>query len=784
MRRMTVLLSALLLTSATLLGTQLHLHAQAAGEPTPMEQADAALDMQESDDAAFERMPDEEVFDEETFAPEGSVEPAVMQPAIIQPTAVDALPPSAQTSTSSAAPVRTQSDGIVLKAGDILEILPIHRIENASYAWILTQDRRFIQADRNKMFRIRLTEPGTYTLTAEVTSADRVAKVRNVFTIVIEQRTPGVAMPQTAPQTRLVETTPAIGDSEAVVMSENGRTVFLVPTGNLRPLNIDIDVGEDSDRNGNPRDDVDNVGSLFQTDSTPLLLWFLEPVTRREMTLSALKGDGTLQTQSISVLGFMQAREQGLVPSAVSIQSATVEGRSVQFSAVFAPGTRPDSPLLFRWSFSDGTESLETQPTHTFPEGEQFSVTLHVRNLMTGLDIGTATKTVLIATPSSASSASATGATLSSASQASSAETAPETDTETGGMMERITPLLPLLGAFVGAVIVGMIIVAILSAMRRKKTGADQSASLQKHFQEMESKLAKKQETPAVVAATIATVATPPQSVAEREKERDAERPATPASSQQQSAPSWLKQGLQGKTVAATPAPAAPKPAPAPVTPPPAPKPAPAAPVAAPKPQPTPPPAPAKPAPAPAPAAQKPTAAAAPTPPTPTPATPKPAVQSPAAPVTSAPAPVAPPAVAANTVPAPAPVPSTPAPEPKPQAVAAPPQAPVTSPAATPIPVPAPAPTPVAPAPTVTPAPTPASTAPTGAIATPGINTQNAPSWLKQGLQGKPDLTTPPATPAPTPTPAAQTPVQGTPPTPKEDPTVAVITVENLRKQA
>lgn len=776
MKRMTALLSAFFITSATLLGTQLHLQAQAAGEPIPVQDAQMMPTETENPDAPFAPLSaEEEASDEETFAPEEGTEPSMTAPAVLQPEVAEPLQPTPAALQPPASPVRTQSDGIVLKAGDILEILPIHRMENASYAWILTQDRRFIQADRNKMFRIRLTEPGTYTLTAEVTSADRVAKVRNVFTIVIEQRTPGIVAPQTAPQTRLVETTPAIGDGDAVVMSENGRTVFLVPTGNLRPLNIDIDVGDDSDRNGNPRDDVDNVGSLFQTDSTPLLLWFLEPVTRREMGLSALKGDGTLQTQSISVLGFAQAREQGLLPSTISIQSATVEGRSVQFSAVFAPGTRPDSPLLFRWSFSDGTESLETQPTHTFPEGEQFSVTLNVRNLMTGLDIGTATKTVVIATPSSASSASATGTTLSSASQVSSAETTPETDTETESIMGRITPLLPLLGAFVGAVIVGMIIVAILSAMRRKKTGADQSASLQKHFQEMESKLAKKQEASAVVATTATTVATPPQSVAEREKERDAQRPATPASSQQQSAPSWLKQGLQGKTVAATPAPAAPKPAPAPVTPPPAPKPAPAAPVAAPKPQPTPPPTPAKPAPVPPPAVAKP--AAAQTPPTPTPATPAPAVQPPATPVT--PAPAATPVVAPNPVPTPAPAPTAAAPEPKPQAVAAA-QAPVTPPAPPVTPTPAPTQKPAASQKPVATAPAP--TAPSAPVSTPGIDTQNAPSWLKQGLQGKPDLSSPVATP--TPAPAPQTPPQAAPSTTKEDPTVAVITVENLGKQA
>lgn len=770
MTRMTALLSALLLTGATLLGTQLRLQAQALDEPVPAQ----VEQMMENEDAPFAPLADEDgTLDEQTFAPEEGTEPVMTAPAVPQPAVAEPPQPVLAAPQTAASPARTQSDGIVLKAGDILEILPVHTIDNASYAWILTQDRRFIQADRNKMFRIRLTEPGTYTLTAEVTSADRMAKVRNVFTVVIEQRTPGLGEPKPPAATRLVETLPAIGDGDTVVMSEQGRTLSLVPTGNLRPLNIDFDVTSDSDRNGNPRDDVDNVGSLFQTDSTPLLLWFLEPVTRREMTLSALKGDGTLQTQNIAVLGFMQAREQGLLPSAVSIQSATVEGRSVQFSAVFAPGTRPDSPLLFRWSFSDGTESLETQPTHTFPEGDQFSVTLNVRNLMTGMDIGTATKTVVIATPSSASSASATGSAMSAASQASSTDTeTPASTVRGGGLMGRITPLLPLLGAFVGAVIVGMIIVAILSALRRKKTGTEKEASLQKHFQEMESKLAKKQEAPAVVATSATTVTTPPQSVAEREKERDAQRPAAPASSQQQSAPSWLKQGLQGKTVAATPAPAAPKPAPAPIAPPPVPKPAPAAPVAAPKPQPTPPPAPAKPAPVPTPASAKPSTVT-PTPPAPTPA---PAVQPPAPPVTPAPAA---PAVAQNPVPTPAPAPSVPAPEPKPQAVAAA-QAPVTPPAPPVTQTPAPTQKPAVSQ--TPPAPTPVPTAPPAPVSTPGIDTQNAPSWLKQGLQGKPDFSTSAA--VPTPAPAPQIPPQATPSTPKEDPTVAVITVENLGKQA
>lgn len=694
MKRSTLALSALLLCLLGMLGTQHALRAQVMGEEPAMQG----------------------IAEEPAMMPPGgpmpSAEPQPLPPA--QPI----LPPEPAPQLAPAL-----NEAIELKAGDILEILPIHTLAQPTYAWILTKERAFIQADRNPLFRIRLTEPGTYTLTAEVTSGDRTARVRKVFPVVIAQRTPG-AMPA-AQGAKLVTAAPRLTENGDIVLPRGGQTVLLTPTGNLRPLNIDLDLAADTDGNGNPGDDVDNVGTLFQTDATPVLLWFLDPVTKRDMQVSAPKADGTLLTQAIAVRGIDQARSEGVVQSPVSIQAAERGDGTHQFSVQFADGSQPEDPLLYRWQFSDGTESLELQPIRAVSATGGLTVTVSVRNLMTGTDIGTATKTVLPAAPASSAASSGASEAASSAASEEPSEPAPESD---GGILARIMPFVPLVGAFIGAVVVGMIVVAIVSTLRRKRGGAEKTGALQQHFAQMETKLLQKEQEKKTAVAQPAPPA-PPEAIAEREVTRSLpSRQPEPAVDVQQ-APSWLKQGLQGKPAAAapkqpataTPAPAAPPAPPAtkPAAPAPAPKPAPAP---APQKQPEQKPQAPKPAPPPAPAQPKPAPAPSPEPAAAKPITPPPAAAAPA------------------QKPAPAPAPEAPKPAPAPAA-----------------PVPAPAAEPAAP-----------------------IDTGNAPSWLKQGLQGKPDLSTPaPAPSAPAPA-APHTPPPAAPTPPSDDPTVAVIKAEGL----
>ncbi len=53
------------------------------------------------------------------------------------------------------------TETIELYVGDLLEILPIHTLPNASYAWILTENRTFVEASRQAVFRKRPITPGT-----------------------------------------------------------------------------------------------------------------------------------------------------------------------------------------------------------------------------------------------------------------------------------------------------------------------------------------------------------------------------------------------------------------------------------------------------------------------------------------------------------------------------------------------------------------------------------------------------------------------------------------------
>ncbi len=674
-------------------------------------------------------------------------------------------------------------DALQLQAGDILEILPIHRLQSATYAWILTQDRKFIQAGRDRSFAARLVNPGAYTLTAEIASQDKTTRIRKTFSVTVSARTPGMeeaSTPITGSGTTLVQTDPLLDAAGNAVMKEDSSIIRILPVGNLRPLNIDTDTATDSDGDGKTDNDVDNLGTLSQTDATPIVLWFTAPVTSASLAISALQGNGTYATQHIRVLDFASGKQGNLVEGDVAIQAAKIDDRTMQFSVAFGGNTKPDAPLLYRWNFGDGSaDSLETQPTHTFGTGSTFAVSVSIRNLLTAKDVATATQTVSLDIAIASSSASSASSATSTAPSSSAASSASSVATGSGGsLLSSLSGFLPLLGAFALAMIIGVAAVLFLGRRKKNSDGTSNTA-LEKHFEQMEIKLMEKQHGATVVPATVTT---PPPAVAEKELERSSTPvPAPEPQIDPNKAPSWLKQGLQGKPDLSKPAPT-----PAPVVASPAPKPA----------------APATPAPAAAPAkvptpvpATPPAAAAKPPVVTPAPVTPKPQ-PTPAAKPAPVPAP-APATVTAAMPPAPAPKMATPvtAPPATPQKPATPavPAAPKTPAAPKPVMAPTATPAPSAPAPVaaaVTPAP---ATAAPASIATTPAATVPPVAAAPVVTPAPKSAITPPVSPAPiappmTPAPAATTatapaaPAPAAAPAPKDDPTVAYIRVEGIQQ--
>lgn len=663
---------------------------------------------------------------------------------------------------------------ITLQAGDILELLPVG-LPTAKLNWSLTQNGVFKAAGRDPSFVSRFVQTGTYSLKFE--TVDLATPVTQEFAIVVDARSTTDSI-QTGP---LVSPEPKNG---IIVTPADGLLTFRARTADERPI-IDWNAKEDSDNDGDNRNDRDSIFTLLASDGVPLRVW-LAPTARsgRELNIA-----GAPPAQSVTILSEQDAAMAGITPPTLDIIALDDGTGLVQFELGYRGNPAPAYPVLLKWNFGDGGQSLLTKPVHQYATTGEYPVTVTLVNLATGKTATERTERITIAdvpvigTSSSVSSASSESVTSASSSAISSAAASSSVATTTGsGSMSWLRLVLLGIGIFVVCAFVGAVVVVAIG-----RRGKD---SLQSQLNRIDEKLRpvpvketeKKEKTDAPPALVVTTEPRKPAA----ETPAPAEPVVDPAN-----APSWLKKGLDQPIITT------PTPAPAPKAPPVAPSAAPA---------PVPPVVKATPAPTPAPKVSPATMPQPITPPTPKPA-PAPAPttsSSPAMPawltpnptVASAPAaaPVATPATPA-AVPAPPPVAITP-----PAAAVATPTpipprptpAPVATPAPTPVPAPAPAPKPVStpapkaplasPPPAPTPAPTPTATVSTAVpVATPApaaVTVRNAaPAPATVTITPTPAPVPPPApkpvvTPAPAavPTPVAPAPTAAPKPAPAPAP--------------
>lgn len=679
---------------------------------------------------------------------------------------------------------------VTLRVGDVFEIAADAGTDGVTTSWILTQERTFIEAGRERLFRYRFIQDKEYTLRGEVTLPGTGERRARTFIIDVRpvEEIPSLPVYPAGTGASLAGTVPAPDANGRVILTPDQQLLQLAPIrSDLSPLALDLDASRDTDGDGNPGNDVDDTDTYFHSYGRSLWVWIARPITQFELVITAIPTGGSPLVQRISVLSEAAAGEQGVLTSQVSINVETVDDATYAFTPVLGRDVPPEAPLLYEWEFGDGNRSLENAPTHAYATSGTFEVKLQVRDLGTGNTIGTSNTSVSVATVDPGTD-----------------EPDPIVDEpEPDPVVEPAGEALPwgrivLIGAlFIGSLIAGIAVVWLLSFLRR-------SRKLEETLETMENAVVppKEQAPPplAIKSKQQTSTASSQQKVIDAEINASSSMKEPPAAVTEAAAPDWLKKGLGSETVAA-------KPASAPVTPP-APKPVPA-PAATPI---------AKTAPAPAP---KPQAQA----PTPAPQTTSPAPKQPAQPTQAPkPAPSAPPAPAA---PKPIPVPATPAavtepkptpaPAPKPQQAATAPSAQASVAPAAPMPITqkqppagvpastnaapalndklphwlqpaAPAPTPSTPTP-VPAAPTPTSSKPTTAtpapanpepvvIPTPATSVQAAAP--KAPVQSPTQVTPPPAAPMnPKPTPAPNQPIL--PQEPKDDDRpIAIIRADSI----
>lgn len=446
------------------------------------------------------------------------------------------------------------SETIRLKVGDIFEILPIHDIADATYTWILTQDRTFLEANRAPSFRKRLIQPGMYTLYAEIASSDGARRISRTISLDYSARQPGETTTTATNSNNaiLVQTEPAADEQGRIALAAGTQLVELIPVNpDIVPLALDLDLAKDADGDGKPENDIQADGTFFHSDATPLFLWITnDPLTTHSITVTAATPEGA-RTQKIDILNSDIAKAQGIVKSPVRIEAEPTGERTYIFNPVFENPDAAAGQLLYQWQFGDGQQSLITKPEHTYTEDGTYSVSLLIRNLRDGSDVAS-TSIALNVTPTNIGTPS---------SEASSQTSEPTTPIKNVGI--GIGTILLGASLFILSLLLGIGIIFLFGKLRKNKTTlADKLENIEKTMVKSPT-----QETPNLTIAPPPVVQEskmqePPATIAEREKELAVEPPAPQPVAKQESAPAWLTATTPTATqsvVANTPAKTTPK---------------------------------------------------------------------------------------------------------------------------------------------------------------------------------------------------------------------------------
>ncbi|OGJ55971.1 hypothetical protein A3D88_01060 [Candidatus Peribacteria bacterium RIFCSPHIGHO2_02_FULL_52_16] len=466
-----------------------------------------------------------------------------------------------------------------IEAGTVFEILAVTDETDAQVSWVLTEERQFVEAGRDRIFRTRFAKTGNYILDGGVYSPTNKTGIRKTLKIAVTAPTPlptGTGATE-IPEPLFVETEPAL-QGNGLVLQEEGFVFAIKGNRAAAPFTLDLNAESDTNGDGNPENDNDAEKTFFITDATPLHVWIVAPVTKRTIHIGA-----GAQEKTITLYG------NGESIAAPEIESEVGENGAVLFSVRFVDDEKPDTPLHYEWDFGDGTQSLLTSPEHVYAVNDTYTVRVNVINLDSALSLATAETT----------------ANVTNAGAVPPPETPGEEPQGNGsGVGSFLWTILKGLLLLLVAVGIGLGAMFLLARFRK-------SGGLQKKLDQIESTLVPKKEGKKGETSPKSVIDVAPPMELKRTQEKESvvqdkketpkpAAPATPVKPEEAPTPSWLKKGLDAsattKPAAATPAPKAPTspvaqpPTPKPVATPPAPKPE--APKAPPAPTPTPPPAP------------------------------------------------------------------------------------------------------------------------------------------------------------------------------------------------
>ncbi len=397
--------------------------------------------------------------------------------------------------SASAAKERT----IEVVAGSVIE-LTVDTEDDAEFSWVLTKDRKFINAQRTRFFQTRQTVPGTYVLDVNIRNGRANTTQYEEFIIIIHPSDDAVI-----PQRSSAESIEAILHSvptpkkNAISIERDGTILRLDPSESKGPIArfaLDLDSAVDVNGDGNATNDTDNEGTINLIHGSPLYVLVFPKEEERIITLHAIGQDPSESDEASLLLTSKHGTSEELINDDLVTENPEgpivlkKRGRAIEFSLNFDTETLP-SNLLYEWDFGDNARSLLTRPKHTYIADGNYSIQLSLRDLTSGeiyksFSVDTEVRGGAEVVSSSSSSSS------------SSVSRTPDKEPETSSSVNW-SLILKILG---GSIVLLIIVISIIGLVRfiRSKTGTkleDALKTMEEHLIQDSDK--KPSDTPDVI---------------------------------------------------------------------------------------------------------------------------------------------------------------------------------------------------------------------------------------------------------------------------------------------
>jgi PKD repeat protein len=280
----------------------------------------------------------------------------------------------------------TGTEVLTVPVGGIFEMQSVGGQGKTS--WVLTQNGEFIEANRDAVFRTRISQPGSFKLSAETSVNGETTK--KTFTLSVLDRKPGYE--EVTTNSNAIATYAPAMQNGAIALGRSTDVIKITPERkDIKVIAIDTDTSTDSNNDGNPENDDDTKNTLFRSEGNSLYLWIANS-TIPGMRLGVLFTNNETQFENISFRRggnptpsnneYGEDVELEEAPDGMRIQVLKSDNGEVQFGLQMDSEVK--SNVLLLWNFGDGQQSMLDKPIHVFADSGNYDISVEVRNLKTG----------------------------------------------------------------------------------------------------------------------------------------------------------------------------------------------------------------------------------------------------------------------------------------------------------------------------------------------------------------------------------------------------------------